>query len=115
MLSSSENNNIVLQNSHLHPTDIVIPPFDLDSEIHNEDYHYKRLMAGFITDPQDKALPISYSDPNLEALIFPDLFPFGRNHFTNVNNLSNKRPMIDTYGNYSKLLLGGVDPRFRLS
>jgi DNA replication protein DnaC len=114
-LSSSENNTTLIQNSPIHPTNIVVPPFDFDSEIHNEDYHYKRLMAGFITNSQDKNLPISYSDPNLEALIFPDLFPLGRNHFGHINNMTNKRPMIDTYGNYAKLLLGGVDPRFRLS
>jgi len=72
-------------------------------------------MAGFITNPEDKELPISYSDPNLEALIFPDLFPLGKNHFGDISNLSNRCAMIDTYGSYIKLLLGGIDSRFRLS
>jgi len=115
MPSSTENDMILIGNPQTRPTDIIIPPYELDTEIHNEDFHYKRLMAGFITNPEDKSLPIPYSDPDLEALIFPDLFPFGRNHFGDTNNLSNKRPIIDTYGSYSKLLLGGVDPRFRLS
>ncbi len=114
-LSSLENNPFSLENSQIRPTDVVVPPFDFDSEIHDEDYHYKRLMAGFITNPEDKTLPVSYSDPNLEALIFPDLFPLGKNHFGDINNSSNRRPMIDTYGSYVRLLLGGIDPRFRLS
>ncbi|EXX55721.1 Pif1p [Rhizophagus irregularis DAOM 197198w] len=114
-LSSLENNVILPESSQIRPTNIVVPPFDLDPEIHNEDYHYDRLMAGVITNPEDKMLPISYSDPNLEALIFPDLFPLGKNHFGDINNLPNKRPMIDTYGSYARLLLGGIDPRFRLS
>ncbi|RGB21438.1 hypothetical protein C1646_778027, partial [Rhizophagus diaphanus] len=73
----SENNTILTEDSDTRPTDIVLPPFDLDPEIHNEDCHYERLMAGFISNPRDKVLPVSYSDPNLEALIFPDLFPLG--------------------------------------
>jgi len=114
-LSSLDDNNILEDSQQIRPSSIVVPPFDFDSEVHNEDYHYKRLMAGFITNPENKMLPIPYSDPNLEALIFPDLFPLGKNHFADVNGSSNRRPMIDTYGNYAKLLLGGIDPRFRLS
>lgn len=51
MLSSLENNTLLTQNPQICPTSVVIPPFDFDPEIHNEDYHYKRLMVGFITDP----------------------------------------------------------------
>ncbi len=31
------------------PQDIVISNKDFDPEIHNEDYHYEHLMAGFMT------------------------------------------------------------------
>src|ERR1051325_1340238 len=38
------------------PSAVVLPPYDFDTEIHNEDYHYSRLMAGFLTDPNNKEL-----------------------------------------------------------
>ncbi|CAB4440740.1 unnamed protein product [Rhizophagus irregularis] len=67
------------------PQDIVISGDDFDTEIHNEDYRYERLMAGFMTsDMNETQLPISFSDSSLEALIFPDLFPLGRYHFADI-------------------------------
>ena len=42
-------------------------------------------MAGFMTTDINKIqLPFSFSDSSLEALIFSDLFPLGRYHYTNI-------------------------------
>ena len=55
------------------PQDVVISGVDFDTEIHDEDYRYERLLAGFmISDMNETQLPISFSDSSLEALIFPD-------------------------------------------
>ena len=98
------------------PQDIVISGEDFDIEIHNEDYRYERLMAGFMTsDTNETQLPISFSDSSLEALIFPDLFPLGRFHFADIKESRlETRYKIDTYGNYIKLAIMCPDPRFRL-
>ncbi len=57
--------------------DLVVPNDEFPLEIHDEDYRYHRLMAGFMK-LDDITLPISYGDPELEALMFPDLFSRGK-------------------------------------
>ena len=52
-----------------HSSDIVMLP----DEIHNEDAHYSRLVT------------LSFTDPELEPLLFPDLFPDGRGHYDDVH------------------------------
>ncbi|CAG8534981.1 12162_t:CDS:2 [Rhizophagus irregularis] len=54
--------------------EIIIPNYDFPDEVHNEDFHYTRLMAGFIQDSDTSRIPISTYDPNLEPLLFPDIF-----------------------------------------
>ena len=100
-------------NINLRPSAVVLPPYDLDTEIHNEDYHYSRLMAGFLTDPNNKELPIPFYDKNIEALLFPDLFPYGKGFYINDENTN--RRFTDSLGNYAKSLLLCPDPRWRLS
>ena len=95
------------------PSAVILPPYDFDTEIHNEDYHYSRLMAGFLTDPNNKELPIPFYDKNIEPLLFPDLFPYGKGFYTNDGNTNRQR--TDSLGNYAKSLLLCPDPRWRLS
>ncbi|GBB91205.1 hypothetical protein RclHR1_01840002 [Rhizophagus clarus] len=38
-------------------------------------------MAGFMCNPNEKQLPISYNDENLKGLLFPDLFPTGKGFY----------------------------------
>jgi len=79
--------------------------------VHNEDSLYSRLAAGFLCSADGNNLPISISDPNLEPLLFPDLFPDGRGHYRDANNSYTN---IETYGKYIKRRIMGIDPRFRL-
>jgi hypothetical protein len=95
------------------PSAIVLPPYDFDTEVHNEDYHYSRLMAGFLTEPNNKELPIPFYDKNIEPLLFPDLFPYGKGFYTYNENTN--RQFIDSLGNYAKSLLFCPDSRWRLS
>ena len=68
------------------PQNIIISGEDFDPEIHNEDYHYNHLMAGFMTlDMNETQLPLSFSDSSLEAHIFPDYFPLGRYHYADIS------------------------------
>jgi len=99
-------------NINSRPSAVVLPPYDFDTEIHDEDYHYSRLMAGFLTDPNNKELPISFYDENIEPLLFPDLFPYGKGFYKKNENT---RRNIDSLGNYAKSLLLCPDPRWRLS
>src|SRR6266542_6770964 len=51
-ISDTQDSNI---SNHLinHP-ELIMPPYDFNPEIHNEDFHYNRLMAGFINDLNEK-------------------------------------------------------------
>ncbi|GES90273.1 Pif1-like helicase domain-containing protein [Rhizophagus clarus] len=95
--------------------EIVVPSNDFDVEIHDEDAHFSRLMAGFARTDNNLSLPISLNDPNLEALLFPDLYPDGKGTYQDLVNqglISNVK--VETYGKYIKERIGGKDPRFRL-
>src|SRR2546430_1809906 len=109
----SQNQEQPIFNINSRPTAVILPPYDFDTEIHNEDYHYSRLMAGFLTDPDDRELPIPFYDKNIEALLFPDFFPYGRGFY--VNDENENRQFRDSLGNYAKSLILCPDPRWRLS
>src|SRR5213080_3562098 len=74
----SQNQEQPIFNINSRPSAVIVSPYDFDTEIHNKDFHYSRLMAGFLTDPNNKALPIPFFDKNIEPLLFPDLFPQGK-------------------------------------
>ncbi|CAG8629587.1 1277_t:CDS:2, partial [Ambispora leptoticha] len=63
---------------------LVVPNHSFLLETHNEDYRYTNLLAGIIK-LDNRNFPISYNDKNLEAMIFPDLFPMGKE--TSINDL----------------------------
>ena len=56
-------------------------------------------MAGFIRIPNNTLLPLAIDDPDLEALLFPDLFPNGRGHYRDTESTPNNYNNIETYGN----------------
>ncbi len=68
------------------PNDIVVPNINFNVEIHDEDYHYTHLMAGFVKTSDNTSLPLAINDPNLEVLLFPDLFPNGKGHYYDSNS-----------------------------
>jgi hypothetical protein len=109
----SQNQEQPVFNINSRPSAVVLPSYDFDTEIHNEDYHYSRLMAGFLTDPNNKELPIPFYDKNIEPLLFPDLFPYGKGFY--INNENTNRRFTDSLGNYAKSLLLCPDSRWRLS
>jgi len=91
--------------------DIIIPTTNLPDEVHNEDFHYSRLMAGFVRDDNNNSLPISIYDPNLEPLLFPHLFPDGKGHFHFMKEHAQlNEDKAETLGKYAKhmLLLGDL-------
>ncbi|CAG8664894.1 1253_t:CDS:1 [Ambispora leptoticha] len=106
---SQENTNTVLLRNNSTIPDLVIPNNAFPPEIHNEDLRYKRLMAGFMN-LGDLMLPISYGDPDLEAMIFPDLFSTGKGHYENICSQLDLHSSTESYRKYIKL----SDPRFRL-
>jgi hypothetical protein len=52
--------------------DLIINPFDLDPEVHNEDHHSHRLSTGTIESSRTELkYIINHDDTNLEMLLFP--------------------------------------------
>ena len=95
------------------PNDIVVPNVNFNVEIHNEDYHYSHLMAGFVRTPDSTLLPLAINDPDLEALSFPDLFPNGKGHY--YDSLANSNLIREeTFSKYIKQRVLNIDSRFRL-
>ncbi|CAG8667029.1 10195_t:CDS:1, partial [Ambispora leptoticha] len=82
------------------PSDLVVPNDSFPLEIHNEDSHYNRLVAGSINNTN---LPILFNNPDLEALIFPDLFSNSNSYYENIRQLLNFQPSLESYGKYIKL------------
>jgi hypothetical protein len=95
------------------PNDIIVPNANFNVEIHNEDYHYTHLMAGFVRTSDNTSLPLAVDDPNLEALLFPDLFPDGKGHYYDSNSNS-ELVRNETYSKYIKQRVLNIDSRFRL-
>jgi len=98
-----------------HERETVVPAINFSTEIHNEHFHYSHLVAGFVR-TSSTTLPLSFNDPDLEPLLFPDLFPDGRGHYHDQykDSIQNDSVTPETYGKYIKHRLLCVDPRFRL-
>ncbi|CAH1764143.1 12424_t:CDS:2, partial [Entrophospora sp. SA101] len=58
--------------------------------------------------------PIEYNNPDIEALVFPDIFPGSCGHYEDVKRLLKFRHNTDSYGKYIKLRTLCSNPRFRL-
>ncbi|CAB4382134.1 unnamed protein product [Rhizophagus irregularis] len=95
------------------PNDIIVPNTNFNVEIHDEDYHYTHLMAGFVKTSDNTSLPLSINDPSLEALLFPDLFPNGKGFYNDSNDNLNTTHN-ETYSKYIKQRVLNIDSRFRL-
>ena len=52
-----------------------MPSYIFPDEVHNEDAHYSRLAIGFLQSSNEHQIPLRFTDPELEAKLFPDLFP----------------------------------------
>ena len=107
--------NVPFQPIQNQPPSLIVPNDNFPIEIHNEDYKYQHLIAGFLkTDDNDLNLPIPNYNPDIEPLLFPDLFPSGHYHYEDSKKLLEFKRNIDSYGKYIKLRLLCPDPRFRL-
>jgi len=73
-----------------------VPPYVLPDEIH-EDAHYSRLAIRFFQDENERQIPLRFNDPELEAILFPDLFPDGREFYGNRSNPNNTTIAYDKY------------------
>ncbi|CAG8698324.1 865_t:CDS:2, partial [Scutellospora calospora] len=96
------------------PPDLIVPNIQFPQEIHDQDSHHTRLIAASTPNSDGSNLPLLFNNPDLEALIFSDLFSNGKGHFENMKKRSNLQPSIDSYGKYIKLRMLCPDPRFRL-
>src|SRR3989337_1442491 len=93
--------------------DIIIPTTNLPNEVHDEDFHYSRLMAGFVQDDNNNSLPISIYDPNLEPLLFSHLFPNGKDHFHDIKEQVQSNEERLKTRKYAKHMILLNDHRFR--
>jgi hypothetical protein len=92
--------------------ELVVNPTNYHPETHDEDFHYRRLIAGMECLPHgDQKLSVM-SDPDAEAKLYPLLYPNGRGHFIKQ---AWHRPRIDTLAKDAKRKLLSPDSRFRLN
>ncbi|CAG8812601.1 31255_t:CDS:2, partial [Racocetra persica] len=82
--------NLIHTDNSQNIQDIVVPSYDYDTETHDEDFNYQRLMAGFMLPLNlNMYILISIGSDHLEPLLFPDLFPYRTGFFSKENtNLS---------------------------
>ena len=92
---------------------MIVSNINLPNKVHNKDFHYSRLMIGFVYNNDNLSLLISIYDLNLEPLLFPHLFSDGKGYFHNLkeNILSENKPK--TLEKYAKQIILLNDPRFR--
>jgi hypothetical protein len=95
--------------------DIVVPNNNFNIEIHNEDFHYTHLIAGFLKTHNNTLLPLSVNDSNLEPLLFPILFPDGKGHYHNIISNNDNETHGETYSKYIKQRVLNIDSQFRLN
>ncbi|RHZ81814.1 hypothetical protein Glove_117g473 [Diversispora epigaea] len=55
-----------------------------DTVVLRLDFIDEKLITGIQKTDDTNLIPISINDPNLEALLFPDLFPDGHGHFNEI-------------------------------
>jgi hypothetical protein len=48
-----------------------MPSYIFPDEVHNEDAHYSRLAIGFLQSSDEHQIPLRFTDPELEAILFP--------------------------------------------
>jgi hypothetical protein len=63
--------------------DFVMNPFQYDPHTRNEDFRYDRLTVGAVLPGlfQEQPPALYRSDPDVEALCFPHLYPYGRGQY----------------------------------
>ena len=74
--------------------DLVVNPFPYHQETRNEDYRHYRLPAGTVqttTSTQQRQPTLLHSDPDVELLLFPHLYPHGYGHFVRGERGENGR------------------------
>ncbi|CAH1767589.1 9532_t:CDS:2, partial [Entrophospora sp. SA101] len=82
---------------------LVVPNNDFPVEIHNEDYRYQSLMAGFLKTDDNFDLPIQNDNRDIEAMVFPGIFTLGCYHYEDCKRLLEFKQSVDSYGKYIKL------------
>src|SRR5688572_10876358 len=94
--------------------DIILSSADFPTEIHNEDFYYTHLMAGFVQ-TSNTTLPFSFNSQDLEPLLFSDLFPDGNGHLFDQNAVISEDDSlkVETYEKYINHHLLCVDSCFR--
>ena len=60
------------------PSGKTYPSYVLPDKIHGEDTYYSRLAIGFFQEEYKRQIPLCFNNPELEAVLFPDLFSDGR-------------------------------------
>jgi hypothetical protein len=94
--------------------DIVLDPHQYDPETRNEDFRYHRLPVGHVVGLRaDGNLPLLFRwDRDVEVLLFPHLYPFGRGQWIEqVVEAHGRREY--TYQMDVKRKLNSVNPVFR--
>ena len=90
--------------------DLVMNPSRYPPEVRDEDYRYYRLTIGEIAVTSSEGDPVQLyqTDPDVELLQFPHLFPYGRGNWRRGRDEDYVTRQFD-----AKKKLCGLDSRFR--
>jgi hypothetical protein len=94
--------------------DVVMNPLQYDSETRNEDFQYNRLTLGRICGSHRTGnMPELFrTDPDVEVLLFPHLYPYGRGQWIQ-QPLGNNLHCEYTQFKDVKMKLNSMNPVFR--
>src|SRR6266542_1174727 len=94
---------------------MIVSNINLPNKVHNKDFHYSRLMIGFVYNNDNLSLLISIYDLNLEPLLFPHLFSDGKGHYHDMKKYAQSNEnKLEILGKYAKYMILLNDSRFRL-
>jgi hypothetical protein len=86
--------------------DLVVNPFNYDQETRNEHSQHHRLPAGAVHHAPNQAVQpmLFHSDPDVEVLLFPHLYPHGRGEFVQGDKGVNGRSIYTRHMDVKKKL-----------
>ena len=90
----AEHSNLSPDILPVYENSVVLPNLDFPIEIHNEDFHYTRLMPALFKHQIRQNYRYLLVIQNLNHFLFPNIFPDGHGHYNEVKFIMNMVPPL---------------------
>jgi len=87
-------------------------PNTFNAEVNQEDYRHFRLPVAYIQDKWGHQCMLTRGDSEMEPLLFPVLYPWGRGHWQ-AKPFHERQPFQDTKLEDTKIKLSSIIPHYR--